>query len=187
MGSRSDEGRTGPRGSESPREAEWDGSAFEPLKAGLHRYLRRQLRRVEDVEDLVQEVYLRLVRLPPTEHIRSPQAYVFRVAFNVLYEFKHRLRATRVDFNSMAAERAAENLMDEASTPDECYEQGKRRRQVEALLDRLPAMQQAVLIMTTREGLSYEQVAQRLGISPSTARVHLYRATAWLRQELSKE
>lgn len=187
MGTRSGQGLTGPPSAEGSSGPDEGLRAYEPFKAGLHRFLRRELRRAEDVEDLVQEVYLRLIRLASSERIRFPKAYVFRVAFNVLYEFKHRRRASRVDFDSAAAERAAEVMADEATTPDERYEQDRQRSQIEQLLGKLPAMQQAVLIMTTREGMSYQEVAQRLGISPSTARVHLYRATSWLRQELSRE
>src|SRR6266853_5685790 len=56
----------------------------------LRRFLAARLRNAStDVPDLVQEVYLRLLRMPRHETIRSPQAYLFTVAHHVLYE--HRL------------------------------------------------------------------------------------------------
>jgi RNA polymerase sigma-70 factor (ECF subfamily) len=186
MGGRDEKGLSKPA-SETPPEGGADGLVFEQLRAGLHRYLLRQLRRSEDVEDLAQEVYLRLLRFATVETIRFPKAYVFRVAFNVLYEFKHRQSRAQVSFDSVSADRAAESLADDAASPDEIYERQRREGQIEGLVGRLPAMQRAVLILATRESLSYEEIARKLDISASTARVHLYRATSYLRRELAKE
>lgn len=187
MSGRDDQGLPRPERETAPSGADTEGFAFEQLRAGLHHYLMRQLQRAEDVEDLAQEVYLRLLRFAATETIRYPKAYVFRVAFNVLYEFKHRKRLARVDFDSIAADRAAEHLADDSATPDETYERQRRENQIENLVGRLPAMQRAVLIMATRENLSYGEIAQKLNISASTARVHLYRATSHIRHEISKK
>src|SRR5262245_43186388 len=102
--------------------AEVRGIAFEQVRPRLHRYLMRQLRRAEDVEDLTQEVYLRLLRLATTEVIRFPRAYVLRVAVHVLYEFRHRHRKGKVEFDSALADEAARHLPDEADPPEETYE-----------------------------------------------------------------
>jgi DNA-directed RNA polymerase specialized sigma24 family protein len=57
----------------------------------LRRFLASRLRNsADDIPDLVQEVYLRLLRVPNQESIRSPQAYMFTVALHVLHQ--HRLR-----------------------------------------------------------------------------------------------
>src|SRR5579859_4858681 len=61
----------------------------------LRRFLASRLRHAaSDVPDLIQEVYLRLLRVPHQESIRSPQAYMFMVAFHVLHQ--HKLRQTTV-------------------------------------------------------------------------------------------
>src|SRR4051812_42481242 len=105
MGGRETEGLSEPERNSAPVRGGKDQCAFEELRAGLHRYLRRELRHPQDVEDLAQEVYLRLLRFTAAESVRFPKAYVFRVAFNVLYEFKHRRRVGQVDFDSIAADR----------------------------------------------------------------------------------
>lgn len=168
-------------------EAEVHGIALEQVRPSLHRYLMRQLRRAEDAEDLTQEVYLRLLRLATTEVIRFPRAYVLRVAVHVLYEFRHRRRKGRVEFDSALADDASRHLADDADLPEATYERHHNEGVVERLAQRLPAMQQAVLIMATREKMSYEQIAAKLDISASTARVHIYRALTFIRQEIAKE
>ena len=74
----------------SQRIAEW----ARHWNAGLTRYLRRRLPGRIDAEDLAQEVYVRLLRVEQIEHIKEPQAYLYRVASNVAQEW--RMRAVRV-------------------------------------------------------------------------------------------
>jgi RNA polymerase sigma-70 factor (ECF subfamily) len=172
---------------QQPARPDADGHAFEQLRTGLHKYLLRRLHRPEDVEDLMQEVYLRLLRFTDKDTVRSPQAYLFRVATNVLYEFRlHRSRAP-VTFDSIAAAQASEHLSDEADAPDDAYLHGERQDRLRSLIGNLPPMQRAVLVMATQENLSHAQIAQRLGISASTARVHLFRAIAGLREAVGEE
>ena len=65
----------------------------------LRRFIASRLRhRTADVPDLVQEVYLRLLRMRQHETIRSSEAYLFTVAFQhvrrVLFAAGKRLKST---------------------------------------------------------------------------------------------
>jgi RNA polymerase sigma factor (sigma-70 family) len=162
-------------------------AAFEQLNGGLRSYLRRRLRRAEDVEDLAQEVYLRLLRFTDIRQVKSPTAYVFRVALHVLYEFNVRQNRSPITYNSDSAATAAEHLPDSTALPEEIHDRQQLQATVKDLIDRLPPMQRLVLLLTTREDLSYDEIARKLGISASTARVHLFRAMATLRDEASKQ
>lgn len=168
-------------------DAQVNAIAFERVRPSLQRYLMRQLRRADDAEDLTQEVYLRLLRLATAEAIRFPHAYVLRVAINVLYEFRHRRRRGKIEFDSTLAEYAARDLVDAADPPEETYERQHNESLIERLVQRLPDKQQAVLIMATREKMSYDEIAARLNISASTARVHAFRALAFIRQQMAKK
>jgi len=160
---------------------------FEELRAGLHRYLLRHLRRREDVEDLIQEVYLRLLRFTDREKVRSPQAYVLRVAFNVLYEFKLHRGKLPITFDSDMASDAAETLADERPSAGDALEHSQQEERARKLMERLPPMQRAVLTMATRENFTHQEIAAKLGIAAATVRVHLFRAIEHLREEISKE
>jgi DNA-directed RNA polymerase specialized sigma24 family protein len=52
----------------------------------LKRFLAARLRNADDVPDLAQEVYLRLLRVNDHEAIRSPEAYLVTVARHVLHQ-----------------------------------------------------------------------------------------------------
>ena len=58
----------------------------------LRRFLVARVRNVADVPDIIQEVYLRMLRIPSIESIRSPEAYLFTVAQHVAQQ--HTLRQT---------------------------------------------------------------------------------------------
>jgi RNA polymerase sigma-70 factor (ECF subfamily) len=162
-------------------------TAFAHFGSGLRRYLLRRLRCANDADDLAQEVYLRLLRVSAADSVECPQAYVYRVAGNVLYEFAlHRTRGV-VTFDSEAADRAANHLADDAATPEESADQGAKERRLANVVAQLPPMQRAVLLLARHRDLSHAEIAARLGISVNTARVHLYRALAQCRQKMANE
>jgi len=60
----------------------------------LRRYLAARLCNAADVPDLVQEVFLRMLRVERHESIRNPEAYVMTVAGHVLHQHMLRLATT---------------------------------------------------------------------------------------------
>lgn len=152
--------------------------AFAQFGAGLYQFLLRRLHSAENAEDLSQEVYLRLLRAAGAHEVRCPQAYAYRIAFNVLYEFKLREKGEPMVFDSQALERAAGQLPDGAATPDEAYEDIARERRFAQAIAELPPMQRAVLRLATHHDLPHAKIAAMLGISVSTMRNHLYKAIA---------
>lgn len=161
--------------------------AFEQFSAGLYRYLLRRLRNTQNAEDLSQEVYLRLLRTTEPGQVRSPQAYVYRVALNVLCEFQMRQRSSEVSFDSEAMAHVTEELADEAATPETVYEQQVQEARLERVIHELPPMQRAVLRLATQHPLSHAQIAEQLGISVNTMRSHLYKAIDHCRHRMAQE
>lgn len=159
------------------------GEAFAHFRDGLRRYLLRRLRSREEADDVAQEVYLRLLRVSDTNSVQHPQAYVYRVASNVLYEFTLHRNREIVAFDSEIADHAAQGWTDEHSA-DENYDRIGRERQLAAVIDKLPTMQRAVLVLAKQQGLSHAEIAAKLGISINTTRVHLYRAMNFCRAQL---
>ncbi len=147
----------------------------------LHRYLSRCLRnqRPQDATDLAQEIYLRLLRVEKGEPIRNYQAYLYRIASHVVYEFKLRARRELVTFDSEEADAWSERPAPYFEDP--VGEQVGLERQLARALDKLHPTGRAVLILHKQEGHSYEETAQRLGISVNMVHKHLTRALALLR------
>lgn len=161
--------------------------AFGQFRAGLHRYLLRRLGSMQHVEDLAQEVYLRLLRAPDARTVRHPQAYLYRVAFNVLCEFRFHRKNSCVSFDSDAADDAVDRLSDDSASTEELYDQHKRERLLTEIVAQLPPMQRAVFLLAKHQDLSHADIAAKLGISVNTARVHLHRALCQCRRQIAQD
>ena len=69
----------------------------------LRRFLSARLRGASaDIPDLVQEIFMRLLRIKDHEAIRNPQAYLFTVANHVLHQYALQ-RSTRPERRSPSA------------------------------------------------------------------------------------
>jgi RNA polymerase sigma factor (sigma-70 family) len=160
-------------------EPSFAGSAFERYHGDLQRFLMRRLRSVQNAQDVAQETYLRLLRLDRGELVRKPQAYLYRVAANLVYEFKLREANEPVTFDSEALDRAAEHP---AELPaNETGERVSVDQQLEAVLMQLPPLYRAVFVLRKRDGQSYPEIANTLGISVHTVKKYLARAVAQCR------
>ena len=134
----------------------------------------RRLRSAQQAQDLAQEAYLRLLRVERAELIRQPRAYLYRIAVNLVTEFRLRSQRDPVMYDS-------ETLTEIAERTAEASSEGERSgdaREVERLLEQLPPLYRAILLRRKRDGLSYAEIAQQLGISVHTVKKYLARAVA---------
>ena len=65
----------------------------------LRRFVFARARNLADVPDIMQEVYLRMLRIPNADSVRSPEAYLFTVAQHVVQQ--HTMRASGIDRKSV--------------------------------------------------------------------------------------
>jgi RNA polymerase sigma factor (sigma-70 family) len=149
----------------------------------LRRFLRTRVRIASDVPDLVQEVYLRLLRIPDHESIRSPEAYLFTVARHVVQQ--HTLRQARnpmpVEFDEML------NSPSSAHEADPAMELVAQQSiaEFQKALNELSPKAQATFLMHRRDGMTLEQIGVRLGISRPMAKKYLAKVLLHLRQRLA--
>lgn len=157
------------------------GLVWQQYGRWLHRYLTRCLRHhdAQCARDLAQEVYLRLLRVEKGEPVRNYQAYLYRIASHVVYEFKLRARQEIVSFDSEMVEDWAGRPP--AIAADPIGDRVSAERQLDRALAQLPAIARAVLLLQKRDGLEYAEIAQRLGISANMVHKHLTRSLALLR------
>ena len=152
----------------------------------LRRFLASRLRhRTADVPDLVQEIFLRLLRIDHLETIRSSEAYLFTVAFHVLHQ--HILRRSAMP--EAVEIGALINEMESAPESDPAM-QVDRQQQLEELqsaLHELSPKAQAVLILHRRDGYSLEEIGMQLGVSRAMAAKYLSKALLHCRQRLHEQ
>lgn len=156
--------------------ARFVSSAHKAYGLELHRYLVRRLRNAEDAADLAQEVYLRLLRLEKSALVRKPIAYMYVIASQVAHQFRMQMESDPVTYDSDAVQRLSEH-------PEDAQSEGLAERlsaeaQIKQLLNDLPETHRNVLLLRKREGLSWTEIADRLGISVHTVKKYLYEARA---------
>jgi len=148
----------------------------------LRRFLTARLRRTADVPDLVQEIYLRLLRIDHHETIRSSEAYLFTIAFHVLHQ--HLLRRS-----AMPEAVEITTLIDqmESAPCTDPLSQAETQQQLEELqsaLSQLSPKAQAVLLLHRRDGYSLQEIANQLGFSRANAAKYLAKALLHCRQQM---
>lgn len=137
----------------------------------------------DEAEDLVQETYLRLLRAHECQGdaIANPEAYLFTVALNLAREQAVRRRRSLLPIEEL--ENITTLLADEESVED-AAERAQRRQRLQTLLRTLPERTRAVLVMQYRDGLSYKQIAERMGVSPHMVKKHVVRGLSVCRRAL---
>jgi RNA polymerase sigma factor (sigma-70 family) len=149
-------------------------------KRQLHSYLLRRLGKPQNVDDLAQEVYLRLLRIDDADYMRTPLAYLYRVASNVLSDWNEvEQRERHVTADSEELDRWSESA--EAAWPENPTDRLELAEQIERALAQLPPLQAAILVLFEQEGLTYREIAQELKISVHTVEKYLTLARARIR------
>lgn len=156
--------------------------AFREHRGRVYRYLKRRLGNEADAQELSQETYLRLLRAPRAELIKDPQAYLYRVARNLLYEQHGRALPPQ----SWVDEIELETLEDSATAPDAAAEEAHRFELMEQSLSELPPRCRAVVLLFCREGLSQREIGERIGLSKSMVQKYLATGVAHCRKRLKR-
>ena len=149
----------------------------------LQRFLVARVRNPADIPDIVQEVYLRMLRVPKVESIRSPEAYLFTVALHVVYQHTLSQSATPplVELSQI--------LKGPPAPPDADPELEADAQQslelMQRALDELPPKIRATFLLHRRDGLSIDAIGAQLGISRGMVKKYLMKALMHFRQQLT--
>jgi RNA polymerase sigma factor (sigma-70 family) len=157
---------------------------FLTYQSALRAYLYKRVRRRADAEELAQEVYLRLLRVPDVTVILNPEAYLYAIAGNLVKEYtlQQWRRGTSIAADDPGVQ---EQLCELPSYADELDKQQRIERLGE-VLPQLSAKCLATLVLRFWQGLSYEEIAQRLDISPHTVKKNLSQALAHCRRRMGR-
>ena len=139
----------------------------------LKRFLLYRLKNAADAHDLAQEAFMRLLRHSRDETVERPDAYLFRIAANLAYEL--RLKAVRTS----SIEDIAVDLVEASELPERRTIIWQRLERIGHVMATLPPLPRKALILQRRDGLTYAEIAERLGTTPHMVKKHI--ATAMQR------
>jgi RNA polymerase sigma-70 factor (ECF subfamily) len=151
----------------------------------LSRYLSARLRNAADVPDLVQEVFLRLLRVARHDSILNPEAYVMTIASHVLHQ--HTLRGTAMPQTVDAADALIDVQTAVDSDPAAQLDAQRRLEEIDGALAQLSPNAHAAFVLHRRDGLTMEEIAQHLGVSRSMVKKYLVKAVLHCRLNAARE
>jgi RNA polymerase sigma factor (sigma-70 family) len=155
---------------------------FRQWRVPLRKFLLGRVRVPSaDLDDVAQEVFLRLLRYDKVELIEHPQAYLFKMASNVAAEWSIRARARRPHEPKWLTTLIAD------TKPEHDVLRGSAQDEIERALRRLTDAQREILKLFFSDGLGQAEIANRLGTTPRAVRRHLAKSYEKLRQELDTE
>jgi len=149
-----------------------------PFGGSLRHFLMKRAPAGE-VDDLVQEVMLRIHQRRDAQQIQNVQGYMFQVASSVLHDNRRRgvvrMRSAHCELTDML------HPVEEIS-PERVLQAKQDVRRVFAELETMPVRTRHILMLVRFEGMSYAVVAERLGISVSAVEKHIMRAMRRLKE-----
>lgn len=149
-----------------------------PLYDRFYRVAYHILESQEDAEDAVQELYLKLMRTPDRfSEIQDPAAFGITILRNICIDIIRRRKKRR-------SEELNEYMIADDSSPDKASAEKDKLRILIHEIDRLPQKQSIVLKMKTIEGLEYDEISQRTGLSQVNIRVLVSIARKTLKKNL---
>lgn len=145
--------------------ARWFAEEVHPHDAQLKAYLRRSFPTVRDVDDVVQESYLRIWKSRAAHPIHSAKAFLFKIARHRALNLIDRQRTSPVLTNGALSELPV--IEEKANVAEQITRQEKLRLLVEALAT-LPPRCREITLLRKLKGIPQREVAERLGISEKT-------------------
>src|ERR1700694_1547714 len=153
----------------------------EPYSGLLFRVAYSVLRSRAEAEDVVQDVFVRILKgSPDLLTVRDLRVWLIRITWNLSIDRRRRIRPEQID------EDFAKSLVATNAPADEALGDAQRMKAVLRELGKLPRAERQVLLLSTVEELETPEVAKVLGRSESAVRALLFRARTRLRERLDR-
>jgi len=149
--------------------ARWFIEEVQPHEPRLRAYLRRNFPQLHDVDDVVQESYLKICRARIEGRLNSARGFLFTTARNLALDVFRRSRASPFD------DAEADKCLVLEGGPG-AAELASREQELDLLaqaIEALPVRCRQVLKLRKIYGLSHRDIAARLGISERTVNVQI--------------
>jgi RNA polymerase sigma factor (sigma-70 family) len=153
-----------------PDQAVWFTESVRPHEPALRAFLLRRFSSLPDHDDLVQETYVRLLRVSDPQRLVHARAFLFTIARNVAIDHVRHTRRTPVDPIDDTAENA---LLETEPTAADRLDHAEDHDAMLAALEALPARCREVMLLRYVDGFTAQEIADHLGLASATVRVHL--------------
>ncbi|UVJ38416.1 RNA polymerase sigma factor SigE [Arthrobacter sp. CJ23] len=166
--------------------SEWVMPSWEDVVANhsakVYRLAYRLTGNKFDAEDLTQEVFVRVFRSLENFKPGTLDGWLHRITTNLFLDQAR--RKSRIRFDALA-EDAESRLPGREPGPEQSFEHNNLDLDVQRALEELPPDFRAAVVLCDLEGLSYDEVAEALGVKLGTVRSRIHRGRTMLRDKLA--
>jgi RNA polymerase sigma-70 factor (ECF subfamily) len=160
---------------------QWFAREILPLEPMLERYLRRAWRDQSEVQDIRQDVYVRVYEAALRERPYNPKHFLFQVARNLMVD---RLRRNNVVSFDSFADFEGMDAGDDLPDPERATAARQEVGMLLAALKELPPRCRQVVTLRKIDGLSQRDVAKRMGITEDTVERQVSKGVSLLAKSL---
>lgn len=154
---------------------------FSAIYDDLLRHLKSRFGDHVDANDVLQDAYLRLSRIPDDTLVENPRPYLYRVADNLA---RDHLRGQTSRNRRFTGSDALDTSASPAPSPEHEIDFKQRLQKLQEAVNELPPRQKQIFLLHKFEGLSHSEIASRLGISRSAVEKHMIKALIVCRDRL---
>jgi RNA polymerase sigma-70 factor (ECF subfamily) len=137
----------------------------QPHESKLRAWLRTRFPSLTDLDDIIQEAYLRLVRAKGAGKVRRTKPYLYTTARNAALDF---FRHEKVVVMERIADMGELRVLDGRPDALETIAHDEELAQLAEAIQTLPERCREVLVLRKLHGLSQKEIAEKLGISENT-------------------
>jgi RNA polymerase sigma factor (sigma-70 family) len=153
---------------QNPDDARWFASELQPHEAMLRAWLASQYGGNVDVDDIIQEAYLRVLRAHAATPVRSPKAFLFVTARNLaLMQLRHR----GVQREDSLAEIDGSSIVDESPAIPHAVARAQELELLTKAIQSLPTRCRQIITLRKIYAMSLKEVAAELGIAEHTVEI----------------
>jgi RNA polymerase sigma-70 factor (ECF subfamily) len=150
---------------QDPDQARWFTEEVQPQAAGLRAFLIGQFPTVSDVDDIVQESLMRVVRAHEKGHVTSARALLFATARNLALD---RVRRQRVVAFEPMTEKEGSFVLAGNDNVAESVSKNEESDLLRQAIEMLPDRCRQVFTLRMAFGMSQREIAAKLGITENT-------------------
>lgn len=137
----------------------------------LQHFIWKKVKDQTLMEDILQEVWTKLLEHPAPEHIQRLRSWLLTVALNLIYDRlrqRNRLCSIPLNVDPEFAQSITPTRWVEPSLPSDALERREFWEALEAELIRLPSAQREVFVQHELEAIPFKELSQRMGTSINT-------------------
>ena len=145
----------------------------------IRRFAQFYLKREQDTEELVQDVFLKLWdKKEMLDSSGNLKAFIYKIAVNSIYDFIRRKNIEQAFWDyTKTGPNASDQTWEDVVFNDMLFH-------VNRLIEKMPDQRRKIFTMSKDEGLTNDEIAEILSLSKRTVENQLYRATSFLKKNM---